>query len=159
MELSVLSACVHLRHLPQDNAGAGFLGFLDFMGDSLNPHRHSRGRFSSWWTHFLVTLTLSDGETWKVERTERGVDFALLEGPIHHAIGVVPTIVWNGRIPLHKVKAFVTEQQKLSYDFSRKNCQHFAYDFFRYCLCDHRAHGRFEDFTELCQAVARERGL
>jgi len=152
--MALTAATLYLRSLPRDNAGAGFLGFLDFMGESLNPHGHSKGRFQSWWTHFVLLLEYSDGSVWKLERASHGVVFEKLSMDQAHHLGH-PTFVWKGNILGERVQEFVNEQRQYSYDFVGKNCQHFAYDFFRCCLDDHRAHGHFETFTESCQELYR----
>ena len=145
---------VLLHSLPQDNAIVGFLGFLDCVGETLNSHQHRRGRFQSWWTHFSLLLKYGDGTTWLLERNDQ-------ENVVYHQIKNQEhsnhnnqkwTIVWHGQKSYKVVEGFINKQREDQYDFFGKNCQHFAYDFFRCCLDDPRAHGAFESFSELCQS-------
>jgi hypothetical protein len=156
---ALTSTVVYLNMIPTDNALAGFCGFMDWWGERLNPHHHPQGRFVSWWTHFALLLIFNNGEKYKLERMDghENVVFRRVDGLDEFAGNAIETIAWSGWKDRNDVEAFVKEQRKHRYDFVGKNCQYFAYDFFRYCLDDARADGAVENFTELCQSHFRER--
>ena len=155
MSDDIVQVKVFLSRLPNDNAAAGFLGFLDFMGESLNPNGHHKGRIRSWWTHFAMQLTCNNGDIFCLERKEDhdgGVvykkvraDYFVNEAPS------VETIEWVGMTTKEEIERFINEEKYRGYNIFDNNCQHFSWIFFRNYLHDERAMGDFEWFTEQCQ--------
>mmetsp|Transcript_6554 Transcript_6554/g.10391 ORF Transcript_6554/g.10391 Transcript_6554/m.10391 type:complete len:156 (+) Transcript_6554:72-539(+) len=153
MSPNLIKVDVYLNYLQQDNLVAGFLGFLDWSGEMLNPKHHRKGRFGAWWTHFALLLEFGDGTKFKLERNdEHNVVFERVDDELTMAVGATKTIEWFGEKEKSHVENFVLHQKGYPYNFVGKNCQHFAYDFFRCCLGDQRAKGSFEEFTEVCQS-------
>ena len=126
-ENKVTKVKVVLSRLPGDNALSGFMGFLDFAGESLNPNGHAQGRFGSWMTHFALIIIFENGSRCKLERTTYGILYRMLSA--NEDGGEISTIEWTGEKQKSKIEAFILDQQQFSYDFFGKNCQHFAYDF------------------------------
>ncbi|GFH44856.1 predicted protein [Chaetoceros tenuissimus] len=124
-ENNVTKVKVVLSRLPGDNALSGFMGFLDFVGESLNPNGHARGRFGSWMTHFALIITFENGSRWKLERTdnpaeEGGIMYRMLRD--NEDDGGVSTIEWTGEKQKSKIESFIMDQRQFSYDFFGKNC-------------------------------------
>jgi hypothetical protein len=151
--------CCVSQHDPHRQCSARLLRVYGLVGGRLNPHHHPQGRFVSWWTHFALLSIFDNVEKYKLERMDghENVVFRRVDGLDEFAGNAIETIAWSGWKDRNDVEAFVKEQRKHRYDFVGKNCQYFAYDFFRYCLDDARADGAVENFTELCQSHFRER--
>uniref|UniRef100_A0A7S1G1G3 PPPDE domain-containing protein n=1 Tax=Corethron hystrix TaxID=216773 RepID=A0A7S1G1G3_9STRA len=154
---------VFLEEMSRDNAHGGFLGTLDWFGSVLNPWQHPPGRFQSWMTHFFLVLEYCDSTIWILERMnvpdDGGVAYCKADCWARERVeSGHGTLIWEGEKDNQEVKDFIQGQQQFSYNGISKNCQHFAYDFFQYCLHDNRAMGKFEHFTETCQALYRQSG-
>ena len=150
---SIVKVEVLLTQLDQDNAHSGFMGFLDWAGESLNPHHHRKGRLQSWLTHFAIIASSKDGRNFLIQRSDHEVSMLEIDRGSDQLNCYTATMEWEGQLNIGDALTFVEEQKQYSYDLVSKNCQHFAYDFFRYVLNDPRAGGAFEHFTEECQRV------
>lgn len=161
----------------------GFLGTVDLIGSVLNPHGHRQGRLQSWLTHFALLLKYErDERVWMLQRHCHGVDYcptdvqadALVMGAqIRYAPNGPTAIVCNvataerdwptRRTWGHSVRRWnvwdrFDEERGRPYDFIGKNCQHFAYDFYKYTLEHERiSKGSFEQYTDPCQREWRAR--
>lgn len=150
---SVVKVEVLLTQLDQNNAHSGFMGFLDWAGESLNPHHHRKDRFQSWLTHFAIVASSDDGKHFLIQRSDHEVSMLEITCGSDELKCYTATMEWEGQVNMGDAVAFVEEQKHHSYDLVSKNCQHFVYDFFRCVLNDPRACGAFEHFTEECQRM------
>ena len=158
---------------------------IDWMGCGIvGNHVHRHDRMQSWLTHFAVVLefrTDEDGvrDLWLLERLPEGINFSRfhsdefgwqpykrcdIQGLVSGSLSMLSSIPHaNGRfnvteevVTRQDVLKFADKQNEFRYNIMDKNCQHFAYDFFRYC-CKHHwtQHGcdgqHFPDFSEMLQ--------
>lgn len=162
---ALVRVSVLLRMLPEDHPGAGFLGTLDWFGIVFNGDRHIPGAFVSWWTHFALLLEYRSGEKWILERTDTAQNSGIVHRRLQKGcadIGIaecIGTVEWVGRKHRSDVEHFVSIQKEKQYSFLWNTCQHFAFMFFKDVLNNVHANGRFEDFTQKCQVLFRERDV
>eukprot|EP00581_Thalassiosira_minuscula_P013193 CAMPEP_0183729002 /NCGR_PEP_ID=MMETSP0737-20130205/29470_1 /TAXON_ID=385413 /ORGANISM="Thalassiosira miniscula, Strain CCMP1093" /LENGTH=200 /DNA_ID=CAMNT_0025961087 /DNA_START=53 /DNA_END=652 /DNA_ORIENTATION=+ len=147
-----------------DPALRGFLGAVDWAGRLFvgNVHRHER--LQSWLTHFALVIEFAQSnvnfrDLWLLERGVDGVTFKRLHEhefqqgfrwelwqncdnffPNGTGSGSSKLLchIYSGEnhvyVTRESVWRFVREQMQMGYHILGKNCKHFAYDFYYYCI-------------------------
>ena len=139
-----------------------FLGTLDAAGHTLNPHGHGRTQCQLWLTHFAVLLKFENcGRLWVFERDTTGVALYPLDQGLSSSFkwGWREQIRYSESCPVAKacniayfendfpnersygrsaqrqdVWNRLRDERSMDYSGIGKNCQHFAYDFYKWTL-------------------------
>mmetsp|Transcript_31946 Transcript_31946/g.69762 ORF Transcript_31946/g.69762 Transcript_31946/m.69762 type:complete len:258 (-) Transcript_31946:20-793(-) len=150
-----------IRHSAPDQL-RGFLGTVDAVGHFLNPWGHGRTQCQSWLTHFAVLLKFENDERlWIFERDTGGVDlYPLDQGRTRdfrwkwrqwiryddsRPVARACNLAFCGN-DFHDERSYgrtaqrqdvwnrYHEQRSIEYNLLTKNCQHFAYDFYKWTI-------------------------
>ena len=156
----------------------GFMGFVDAAGAFFVGDVHRAGRMQSWLTHFALVLKYeNDDSCWLMQRDKHGVDYYPCielsdfswewEARVTYSSSRPECIVcniartetdwptlrkWGDVVRRWNVWDRLQDEGGKQYDFVGKNCQHFAYDFYKHTL-EHSLYSKlaFHQYTEECQ--------
>ena len=176
--LLMVAMLVHKLHEAPPQL-AGFMGFVDAAGELFNRHAHRPGRMQSWLSHFALVLKYEgDERLWVLQRDTHGVDYYSvdelvntfpweLEARVTYESSRPEAIVcsvataendwptprtWGDVVRRWNVWDRVQEERSKQYNIMSNNCQHCAYDFYKYTLEHERISNlKFAQYTEGCQ--------